>query len=72
MTLKEEDAVDREIPDLAVKALSEASKRALKAGRTIVYVKNHQLIRKGPNGDVVLKQMPGRIKVKSNAKSANK
>ena len=71
MTLQEEEVLDNAIPTLAVKALSAASKRALQAGRTIVFVKNHRLIRKGPDGDVVLKIVPGRLNVKVNRKSAN-
>jgi hypothetical protein len=71
MTLQEEEIRDDAIPALAVKALSDATKRALQAGRTIVFVKNHRLIRKGPDGDIVLKDVPGRLKVKVNGKSAN-
>ena len=69
--LQEEEIIDNAIPNLAVKALSDASKRALEAGRTIVFVKNHRLIRKGPEGDVVLKTLPGRLKIKANGKNAN-
>jgi len=71
MTLQEEEVADLAIPTLAIKALSDASKRALLAGRTIVFVKNHRLIRKSPDGDVVLKTVPARLKVRANGKIAN-
>ena len=61
MTFLEEDQQDAALPDLAVRALAAATDHARRAGYTLVFVKNGRLIRKGPDGDVVLKPVPRRV-----------
>ena len=59
----DDDHEDADVPEQTVKALTAAHQRALEAGRTLVLVRNDQLIRIGPDGVTVLKQLPERRKV---------
>jgi hypothetical protein len=70
MTLQEEDAQDANVPRMALQALAAPTQRARRGVRTLVYVKDGQLIRQGPTGDIVLKAVPRRIRVQTRAKKS--
>lgn len=65
-----DEALESDVPALAVKALTAAHRRALVAGRTLIFVRNGQLIRVGPAGTTVLRQLPARKKVATRTQSA--
>jgi hypothetical protein len=69
MTPFDEDAQDADVPEQAVKALTAAHQQALQAGMTLVLVRDDQLIRIGPDGVTVLRQLPPRKKVAVREKS---
>jgi len=56
------DALDADVPMMAVQGLNEASKRARKSGRPIVLVRGGQLLRISAEGTIVLKDLPPRRK----------
>ena len=70
MATIESEPHDAEIAELAVKALSAAHKRAAQAGRSLIFVKNGELIHVGPHGKTVLKKLPRRKKVSVRVKRA--
>jgi hypothetical protein len=59
----DDDRQDADLPQRAVQALTAAHRRALAAGRTLVLVRNNQLIRISSAGIDVLRQLPARKKV---------
>jgi hypothetical protein len=63
-------AADREVPDLAIKALAEASRKARESGQTLVLARDGQLLQIGLPGTVVLKQLPPRMRVAVRVKRA--
>lgn len=66
-----ESVIDEiEIAAQAVKALSEAQRRAEKSGLGVVIVKDNELVRVGPLGKTVLKKLPPRKKVAERIKRA--
>jgi hypothetical protein len=65
-----EDA-DHDIPELAVKALSEAQEKAKKSGRPMILVEDGTLVERLPDGTVrQLKKLPARMKVNQRIKKA--
>jgi hypothetical protein len=60
MGIDHEDRLDADVPELALRALDEASRRAAEAGRTQVVVRGNQLVRISPAGVEVLKELPPR------------
>ena len=63
MTDEELDAEDADVPEQAVKALNDAYERAVREGRTLVFVRDNQLIRQTPDGTTVIRAMPPRKRV---------
>ena len=63
MTAIEEDEEETGVPELAVKALTAASRRAAKAGHPRILVKDRLLVRIDCHGTTVLKKLPPRKKV---------
>ncbi len=70
MISNEEDWQEADIPQLAVKALTEAHRRAIEAGHPLVLVKQGCLVRQGASGITVLKQLPARNRVAARTKLA--
>jgi hypothetical protein len=71
MLPSDDDRDDADVPELAVRALTEAHQRALRAGRPLVFVRNDKLIRIDEQGGVtILKELPARIKVTVRQQSA--
>jgi hypothetical protein len=69
MPTGEDDRQDADVPELAVKALTSAHRRALEAGRTLVLVRNDWLIRIHSDGTVqMFRQLPARKKVVNRTK----
>lgn len=58
MTDEELDELDKDVPELALKALNEATQRALQSGCDVVLVENNQLVKISPTGKTVLREMP--------------
>ena len=61
---------DADVPELAVQALTAAHRRAAAAGRTLIVVRNGQLLRISPTETVILRQLPARKKVGDRIKFA--
>lgn len=57
------DEQERDVPQRAVRALTEANRRAVAAGHPVVLVRDGQLIRLIGNQVIVLKSVPGRKRV---------
>lgn len=72
MTDEELDEMDRDVPELALKALDEATQRALQSGCDVVLVENNQLVKIGPKGKTVLRDMPPRVKASVRFKRAKR
>lgn len=72
MTDEELDELDRDVPEMALKALDEATKRALQSGCDVVLVENNQLVKITPTGKTVLRDMPPRVKASSRFKRAKR
>ena len=70
MSSIETEPQEAEIAELAVQALTDAHKRAVKAGHMLVFVKNGELIQTGPLGTTVLKKLPPRKRVSVRVKRA--
>ncbi len=63
MTDEELDELDRDVPEMALKALAEAQQRAMQSGCDIVLVENNQLVKITATGKTVLREMPPLEKV---------
>lgn len=61
---------DSAVPDQAVKGLDDATRRARQAGLPVVVVRQGRLVRLGPDGELVLKELPTRRKVAVRRKAA--
>jgi hypothetical protein len=70
MSESELEALEATVPELAVRALNEAQQRARVSGCPIVLVVNDQLVRIGPEGTTVLKDMPPLVQVTTRTKRA--
>jgi hypothetical protein len=70
MTDEELDELDKGIPELALKALNEATQRALLSGCDVVLVENNQLVKITPAGKTVLRDMPPRVMASTRFKRA--
>jgi hypothetical protein len=68
------DRQDAEVIQMAVDALNDAQRRAIKSGRTVILVVNGELVRFGPAGAgrVVLKKLPPRRRVSVRTQRASK
>jgi hypothetical protein len=66
----DDESQEADVPQLAVKALTEAHQRALAAGQTLVLVRDGRLIRITNDEVVVLKKLPDRKKVAVRTKTA--
>ena len=58
-----DEELEADVPERAVVALTEANRRAMAAGFTVVLVRNGELIRRTGNQEIVLKAIGGRKKV---------
>ena len=63
-------SLEEVVPDLAVRALTEASRRTRATGRPVVLVVDGQLIRITAEGTTVLRSLPSRVKVETRTKRA--
>lgn len=72
MTTIDQDALDANVPELAVQALTEANRRAVAAGHPIGLVRGSQLIRCEGDQEIVLKEILGRKKVAFRVKRREK
>jgi 20S proteasome alpha/beta subunit len=61
---------EEEVIQMALQALREANERAKKSGRELVFVRNGELVRSGPNGITVLRKLPPRRKVNGRIRRA--
>jgi hypothetical protein len=64
------ESLEESVPDLAVRALTAASRRTLAAGRPVVLVVNNQLVRITPEGTTVLEPSTSRVAAPSRTKRA--
>ncbi len=69
MSSSNDDPRDADVPEQAVKALTAAHRRALKAGRTLVVVKDGKLVRVTGTRSTVLGEGFRRTKVHVKVKS---
>lgn len=63
MSMIDDDQLEGDVPEQAVRGLNQASQRARDAGRSVVVVRDRQLILLDTDGFKVLKQLPARQKV---------
>jgi len=68
MASLKDDQPDADVPEQAVKALTAAHRRALKAGRTLVVVKDGKLVRLTGTNVHVLGEGHFRVKVEGKTK----
>jgi hypothetical protein len=70
MSPQDLDALDADVPELAVRALNAAFERARSAGHELVYVEQGRLVRRLRDGTIIeLKTLPSRpiVEVASDA-----
>lgn len=66
------ESLEETVPELAVHALTEATRRARAAGRPVVLVVNNQLVRITPEGTTVLEPLTSRVTAPSRTKRATR
>jgi len=63
---------DDEVAQMAVRALTAASRRAMDSGRPVIFVVDDQLVRRDASGTTVLETLPPRRRVSDRVKQASK
>jgi CO dehydrogenase/acetyl-CoA synthase alpha subunit len=72
MTDAELERDDDDVAQMAVRALTAASRRAIESGRPVIFVVDDQLVRRDASGTTVVGQLPPRRKVSDRIKQASK
>lgn len=58
------DFDDEEIASMAVAGLTAATSQALASGHPVVLLRNEKLVRISPEGEVFLKELPPKVRVR--------